>query len=192
MKFRTWSLQSVYCWSLLPFTNLFGSNYFNIDEIILNNFIGAAFSKVVFFWYVCLFLYNEALNPMQPETNPNCAPTWLCNYYRMWTVFLAFTKISTYWTFQSEFKIQNWIKTCSKAQFRHPTEGVITARKRSLGQCNIFTSVCHSFCPRGGGCLHPGRLHPGGLGRPPRLLQDTVNERAVRILLECILIWSYF
>ena len=26
----------------------------------------------------------------------------------------------------------------------------ITARKRSLGQGNIFTSVCHSFCPAGG------------------------------------------
>ena len=44
---------------------------------------------------------------------------------------------------------------------------VITARKRSLGQGNIFTSVCHSFCP-GGGCLHPGGsasqrgLHPEG------------------------------
>ena len=27
---------------------------------------------------------------------------------------------------------------------------LITARKRSLGQGNIFTSVCHSFCPGGG------------------------------------------
>ena len=26
---------------------------------------------------------------------------------------------------------------------------MITARKRSLGQGNIFTSVCHSFCPGG-------------------------------------------
>ena len=28
---------------------------------------------------------------------------------------------------------------------------VITARKRSLGQGNIFRSVCPSFCPQGGG-----------------------------------------
>ena len=77
----------------------------------------------------------------------------------------------------------------------------ITARKRSLGQSNVFTPVCHSghwaVClgwgrgrPREGG-LAPGGLHPGGLGRPPphRILQDTVNEWAVRILLECILVW---
>ena len=102
---------------------------------------------------------------------------------------------------------------------------------------NVFTSMCHFFCPpgegvcprwgvciqgvclvgstsrgvclggsasRGGlprgcasrGCLHPGVpasrgcLHPGGLGRPPSnwILRDTVNGRAVRILLECILV----
>ena len=28
-----------------------------------------------------------------------------------------------------------------------------TARKRSLGQGNIFRSVCQEFCPQGGGCL---------------------------------------
>ena len=35
--------------------------------------------------------------------------------------------------------------------------GIFTTRKRSLGQSNIFTSVC----------LFTGDLHPGGLGRPP-------------------------
>ena len=35
----------------------------------------------------------------------------------------------------------------------HYTQQFITARKRSLRQCNIFTSVSHSFCPRGGGVL---------------------------------------
>ena len=56
---------------------------------------------------------------------------------------------------------------------------VITGHKRSLGQGNIFTSVCHSFCPKGRGLhprgsasrgvsasrgsLHPGGLHPGGV-----------------------------
>ena len=33
---------------------------------------------------------------------------------------------------------------------------IITARKRSLGQGNIFTSVCQEFCSQGGGCLLPG------------------------------------
>ena len=48
------------------------------------------------------------------------------------------------------------------------------------------------------GCLHPGGLHPGGLhpggvciqADPLHwILRDKVNERAVRILLECILVW---
>ena len=30
---------------------------------------------------------------------------------------------------------------------------IITARKRSLGQGNIFSSVCQEFCSRGGVCL---------------------------------------
>ena len=36
----------------------------------------------------------------------------------------------------------------------------ITFRKRNLGQANTFTSVCHSFCPRGWGICMGGRLHP--------------------------------
>ena len=68
---------------------------------------------------------------------------------------------------------------------------IFTARKRSLGQGNVFTPVCHSVhmggvCIRGG--LHPGgvcihsgvytqgSLHPGG-GRqtpsPNRILRDS-------------------
>ena len=40
------------------------------------------------------------------------------------------------------------------------------------------------------GCLHPGEVCiGGGLGRPPnQILRDTVNEREVHILLECILV----
>ena len=114
----------------------------------------------------------------------------------------------------------------------------ITARKRSLGQGNIFTPVCHSVhrggacmvAPRGAcmvalgrgvcGCLggHAwlllGGMHgcsrgacmvalvgacvvaPGGAcvvaprGRAWDTMRygDTINERAVRILLECILV----
>ena len=49
------------------------------------------------------------------------------------------------------------------------------------------------------GGLHPGRvyiqwggcLHPGGWADPPpQALRDTVNKRAVRVLLECILVSS--
>ena len=59
-----------------------------------------------------------------------------------------------------------------------------------LGQGNIFTGVCLST---GGVCLSacwdiPTRSrHPPG-GR----LQHTVNERPVRILLECILVYYLF
>ena len=52
---------------------------------------------------------------------------------------------------------------------------IITARKRSLGQGNIFSSVCQEFCPQLG-------------GRAWQILRDTVNERPVHILLECILV----
>ena len=31
------------------------------------------------------------------------------------------------------------------------SESLVTARKRSLGQGNIFRSMCQEFCPRGGG-----------------------------------------
>ena len=109
----------------------------------------------------------------------------------------------------------NWLK-CPMLAYRVPAitrlshTGVITTRKRSLGQGNMFTGVCLSTgvvpaprgvpgpgrvpAPRGvpgpGGHLVRGVPAPGGLvpgvpgGDPPRwpLL------RAVRILLECILV----
>ena len=59
-----------------------------------------------------------------------------------------------------------------------------------LRQGNIFTGVCQSFCSRGGLCSGGvsvrGGLCLGGslLGRTP----PYSNERAVRILLECILV----
>ena len=68
-----------------------------------------------------------------------------------------------------------------------------------LREGNVFTIVCHSFCPHGGD-LHPGEICLGGLPRwwsasgvgggrlPYWILRDMVNERAVRILLECILV----
>ena len=64
--------------------------------------------------------------------------------------------------------------------WHHDLTYIITAHKRSLGQGNIFTSVCHSFCPQGRGVsaprargLHPGGLHHGRLGRLPSLLETT-------------------
>ena len=82
---------------------------------------------------------------------------------------------------------------------------LVTARKRSLGQGNIFTSVCQEFCSQGVVCLSacwdttplpPSSRHPPpGPGTPPGpdtplhcMLGDTVNKRAVCILLECNLV----
>ena len=63
-----------------------------------------------------------------------------------------------------------------------------------LGQGNIFTSVCQEFCPRGGGgCLPQCMLgyNPPGADTPPgSRLKHTVYERPVRILLECILVFT--
>ena len=95
---------------------------------------------------------------------------------------------------------------------------VFTARKRSCGNVMfLHLSVSHSVhrgegmsasrgsassrvCIQWGGlhpwgvCIQRG-LHPGGFGLTPpphRIPRDTVNERAVRILLECILVFSLF
>ena len=92
--------------------------------------------------------------------------------------------------------------------------------KRSFGQGNIFTSVCHSFCSRGG-VSGPGGFSnfSGGLQFFGGVLQflgglqffggvyqffgglqfwgggslhwNTVNVRPVRILLECILVFVF-
>ena len=41
---------------------------------------------------------------------------------------------------------------------------LVTARKRSLAQGSIFTSVCQEFCPQGGGaCSGGGVWSKGGL-----------------------------
>ena len=49
----------------------------------------------------------------------------------------------------------------------------------------VFTPVCHSVHGGGGGvCIQEG----GWAYLPLRILWDTANERAVRILVECILV----
>ena len=82
---------------------------------------------------------------------------------------------------------------------------IIIARKRSLAQGNIFTPVCHSV--HRGACVVVGGVHvcgghawlQGGMcgcrgacvvGGMHRIQQDTVNERVVCILLECILVFK--
>ena len=67
---------------------------------------------------------------------------------------------------------------------------IVTARKRSLGQGNIFSSVCQEFCSPGGGfCLSacwdttpsPRSRHPPWDQAPPRaqcMLGDTVGRYA--------------
>ena len=69
-----------------------------------------------------------------------------------------------------------------------PISFILTVRKRSLGQGDVLTPVCHSV--HGG--LHRGR----GLGRhlpaPHQIARDTVNEQAVCILLECILVMQFW
>ena len=41
---------------------------------------------------------------------------------------------------------------------------IVTTRKRSLGQGNIFRSMCQEFCPQGG---VPGQVHPPDQVHPP-------------------------
>ena len=93
---------------------------------------------------------------------------------------------------------------------------IFTVHKRSL-QGYVFTPVCQSFCSQGGWCLPQCMLgytpreqtppleqtplpceqtpSPPGAETPPPpvqcILGDTGNKRAVRILLECILVCPY-
>ena len=96
--------------------------------------------------------------------------------------------------------------------------GLCYRKQTKFEQGNIFSSVCQGFYSQGRGApgqVHPrqvppapgrhtplGQVHPPGrytpLGRYTRsgqvhpsgryTLRDTVNERAVSILLECILV----
>ena len=78
-----------------------------------------------------------------------------------------------------------------------------------LRQGNIFTPVCQSFRWRGGVCYTPWAEAPGQTppprpdahppactcwNTPPRhnACWDTVNKRAVRFLLECIIVFLFY
>ena len=82
---------------------------------------------------------------------------------------------------------------------------IFTAHKRSFGQGNIFTPVCHSVhrgawmvAPRGACVVAPQGVHgcsrgcawllQGGHVWDMTRYGDTINERAVRILLVGILV----
>ena len=80
---------------------------------------------------------------------------------------------------------------------------IFTARKRSLGQGNVFTSVCHSV--HRGWCLPiacldtshrqtpPGRHPPKQTPPTSWILRDTFNKRAVLILLHtCLFIYHFY
>ena len=65
---------------------------------------------------------------------------------------------------------------------------IFTVRKRSLGQGNVFTPVCQSFCSRGGACpttcwdtyplgRHPPGIHPSPLLGRPLTQADTPSPR---------------
>ena len=76
----------------------------------------------------------------------------------------------------------------------HYTSAVITARKRSLGQGNIFAPVCHSVHRGVSGQVHPpGQVHPRQVhplgkytpraGTPP----GQVPTRQVHLSHQCML-----
>ena len=79
--------------------------------------------------------------------------------------------------------------------------GCLYRPQRSCGQGNIFTPVCHSVHRGGSASVHAGIPTPARKQTPPAKetplgadtptgsrLRHTVNERPVRILLECILV----
>ena len=91
-----------------------------------------------------------------------------------------------------------WCKRALTVIFLQPLVSNCYYRpQRSLGQGNIFSSVCQEFCSRGGQ-VHPRAgtppsryTHPPGQVHPPEqcMLGDTGNKRAVHILLDCILVY---
>ena len=67
-----------------------------------------------------------------------------------------------------------------------------TVRNSNCGKV-MFSQACQDFCPQGvyptmQWGRHPLGRHPPSRHPPPRTPRDTVNKRAVRILLECILL----
>ena len=64
-------------------------------------------------------------------------------------------------TFVAELQEACNDKTIASKTILKYRDCLFTARKRSLGQGNIFTPVCQSFCSRGEGSTWAGTLPPG-------------------------------
>ena len=72
---------------------------------------------------------------------------------------------------------------------------IVAAHKRSLWQGNVFKPVSQTFSSQGTGEQNESPSPPDADSSPPEIheiLRDTVNKRAVRILLECILVVNDF
>ena len=129
---------------------------------------------------------------------------WLCNYLKKNCAWLYFKYIVPWIVKYLTFPLQSFFnyfkntllinilvsiihgpvffKTASLWNNRELFRTLdFTARKRSLGQGNVFRSVCLST---GGLCPGGSRPHPPPRQRPPPCYG---KENAVRILLECIL-----
>ena len=79
----------------------------------------------------------------------------------------------------------------SNKNYHSMTKLEFYSRPTKLREGNVFTGVCQSFCSQGGGVgsyvgAEGGYSAPGHMG--PGILRGTVNKRAVRILLEYILV----
>ena len=62
-------------------------------------------------------------------------------------------------------RTKTWVSISSCSIFTQFNRSlIITARRRSLGQVNVFTGVCQSFCPQGGVCLRVWGCLPLGWG----------------------------
>ena len=102
-------------------------------------------------WMFCTFVM--ALSPSRHTLSPYTQ-----------SLLLAFIPVFS-------LTLARWPMASSFYQWRV----IFTARKRSLGQGNIFSSVCQEFCSRGGGTwagTPPGQVHPPGrytpqAGTPP-------------------------
>ena len=86
--------------------------------------------------------------------------------------------------------VHDWLKliTARKRSGCHSVPGVSASGGEGGGSASW--GVCIRVGSASTGGLHRGDLHLGRVWQTPplhRILRDTVNERAVRILLECIL-----
>ena len=126
---------------------------------------------------------------LQEETKTDC----VCKTYP--SVYLTRFILLQFGTYQQCVILFMCLKTTNKIL----NLSISTASKRSLGQGNVFTRVCHSI-HRGGLPLDRDSLDRDPLDRDP-LYRDPPSPstyiwwrppKRVSILLECILVWFFF